>query len=243
LADIVGSPELLNKRLETLAQQSMELRDDVTHRAQAYLRDSQSDQRFLLPPSINHLSFMHREALHMWSKERGIHLSNDQLQRICKQLEMYPNSLQWTLQIRDGWNMVRNGATLSVSHDGDMDEPFGTETPIEWSLVVEDEDMQADISNHAVFLRLDEIPPDDTEFFISTSGTVKNSSYMPSWKNKPIKVKDFLRGQKIPLHQRDNIPVIRQGDNVVAIFVNSKWVVDSALLQGSVCVKVSLPKP
>ena len=237
LADIVGSQELLNKRLGTLAQQSMELRDDLTHRAHAYLQESQSDGCFLLPSSIP-LALIHREALHLWSKQSGIHLSNDQLQRVCTQLEMYPNSLQWTLQIRDGWNIVRNGATLSIYHDGDTDRAAGTETPIDWCLV--EGEIEAD-SKYALFIWLNEVPSDDAAFVVSTAGQVKNTSFIPSWKSKPIKVKEFLRGQKIPLHQRDQAPVIRQGDNVVAVFVNGKWEVDSALHHGSVCVKISLP--
>ena len=239
LADIVGSEELLEKRLESLSQQSKQLRKDLMQRAEMYLRERQTNRYFPLPLDQNKLTLVAREALHSWSKQRGAVLSYDQLQRVCAQLESYPDAIQWTLQVGEGWNIVRNGASLDVVHDGDVEEALVQEQPIEWSLV--EGAVDAD-GKDLIMIRLDKAPSDNPAFVRSTSGQVSNAPFTPSWRNNPIKVKEFLRGQKVPLHLRDQVPVVQLGGKVVAVFINGKWEVDAAAQQGNVLVKLFLRK-
>jgi tRNA(Ile)-lysidine synthetase-like protein len=32
--------------------------------------------------------------------------------------------------------------------------------------------------------------------------------FTPAWRERPVKLKDFLRGQKVPLHERDSVRVV-----------------------------------
>jgi tRNA(Ile)-lysidine synthase len=42
--------------------------------------------------------------------------------------------------------------------------------------------------------------------------------FHPTWKQRPLKVKDFLRGQKVPLHRRDDVPLVCLGEEVLALY-------------------------
>ncbi|MBF0287756.1 MAG: tRNA lysidine(34) synthetase TilS [SAR324 cluster bacterium] len=42
--------------------------------------------------------------------------------------------------------------------------------------------------------------------------------FHPHWKNKPVKVKDFLRDQGIPLHQRNQIPLVCYKNEILGIY-------------------------
>jgi len=117
MADIVGSEELLEKRLENLSQQSREMSRNILFWAQRYLDESGSSHNFfLLPSEEEEITSIHREALHLWCRrgQEGITLSYDQLQRIFAQLQNYPKNLEWTLEIRDGWDVVRKGPALQL---------------------------------------------------------------------------------------------------------------------------------
>ncbi|KAI2500139.1 hypothetical protein MHU86_14345 [Fragilaria crotonensis] len=240
LAEIVGSQELLEKRLDRLSHQSRELGDDLRQRASQYLQENGSNPYFLLPPS-SPLSLVHRDAMHLWSRQQGLIISNDQLQRICNQLDMFPRSLQWTLQIGEGWSIARTGASLRLLRDGDIPMLSGAATirqRIEWS-VANDHDASED--ERTLDIRLDNELSAEAAFTIAASGEVKNAPFTPSWKSSPIKLKDFLRGRKVPLHLRDDVPVILQGDTLVAVHVNDRWEVDAAFQHGRVGITLSLP--
>ena len=69
----------------------------------------------------------------------------------------------------------------------------------------------------------------DNGVFVLSTATKSNSwLFTPPWRagHKPIKMKDFLRGQKVPLHERPGIPIIYVGTNiVVAVRINNEWIV------------------
>jgi tRNA(Ile)-lysidine synthetase-like protein len=240
LAEIVGSQQLLEKRLDRLSLQSKEFGEDLRQRANQYLQESGSNQYFILPSS-SPLSLVHRDALHLWSRQQGVIISNDQLQRICHQIDAFPRSLQWTLQIGDGWGIARNGASLRLLQDGNIPVSSGTPTTmqvIEWSIANGND---AGEDERTLVIRLDNVLDAEAAFTISATGEVKNGLFTPSWKSNPMKLKDFLRGQKVSLHLRDHVPVILHGENLVAVHVNDRWEVDSAFQRGSVGITLSLP--
>ena len=41
--------------------------------------------------------------------------------------------------------------------------------------------------------------------------------FHPSWKRAPIALKDFLRGQKLPLEERRALPLVCSGSDVLAV--------------------------
>ena len=42
--------------------------------------------------------------------------------------------------------------------------------------------------------------------------------FHPFWKSRPVKVKDFLRDQKIPLEERDRMPVVLVNEQIAALY-------------------------
>jgi tRNA(Ile)-lysidine synthase len=122
LEDIVGSEELLAKRLENLSSQAKELRDDLLPRAKAYLLENNNTDSFILPEVMG---LVEKQALHMWCSTRmhDYALPFNQLQRICRQLENYSDSRRWTLQVGSGWSVIRNRDVLSIIHDTSSPTP------------------------------------------------------------------------------------------------------------------------
>lgn len=41
--------------------------------------------------------------------------------------------------------------------------------------------------------------------------------FRPTWRDRPTKLKDFLRGQGVPLHRRDEVALICDQDDTVSI--------------------------
>ncbi|CAN0058673.1 unnamed protein product [Pylaiella littoralis] len=42
--------------------------------------------------------------------------------------------------------------------------------------------------------------------------------FRPAWRDRPAKLKDFLRGQGVPLHRRDEVALICAEDKVIAVY-------------------------
>ncbi|CAM9395243.1 unnamed protein product [Choristocarpus tenellus] len=54
--------------------------------------------------------------------------------------------------------------------------------------------------------------------------------FQPAWRNRPIKVKDFLRGQGVPLHRRDEVALVCDGDQILGVYPShpgAKYAVNS----------------
>eukprot|EP00540_Astrosyne_radiata_P004828 CAMPEP_0116839432 /NCGR_PEP_ID=MMETSP0418-20121206/9766_1 /TAXON_ID=1158023 /ORGANISM="Astrosyne radiata, Strain 13vi08-1A" /LENGTH=268 /DNA_ID=CAMNT_0004469547 /DNA_START=15 /DNA_END=821 /DNA_ORIENTATION=- len=251
MADIVGGTDVLSKRLESLSQQSLEIKRHMEPRARAYLQESSSSVSssllFVLPDSHDLEDLVHKEAFHLWAKREGYALSYGQLQRVCHQLKGYPDRQQWSLQVGNGWNVQRNGRMLGISRQDEeevVEDVTMGESNIVWSIVHDDNDKQPLSSSQAhhdttspsfsgLFIHMKEIP---TSGFRFANGTTASTwRFTPSWRagHSSIKVKDFLRGQKVPLHLRREARVLYHGDDetpsVVAICSTKRgdWVVDA----------------
>lgn len=195
------------------------------------------------------LGLVEKEALHQWAEIRmGFPLPYEQLQRICAQTQDQPHQQKWTLQVGRGWNIVRNGATLTVTRDGMEDgQVVIAEREIEWSLV--ENDGELDEMSNALFIKLPEtmgtdVHDKDYAFFLSDASRTGKLDFMPPWRQKAIPLRDFLRGQKVPLHRRGVAYVIylksqdENNDSIIAVFVerdddktffrgtHGKWVID-----------------
>lgn len=42
--------------------------------------------------------------------------------------------------------------------------------------------------------------------------------FRPTWRDRPAKLKDFLRGQGVPLHRREEVALICDQRDVVSLF-------------------------
>jgi tRNA(Ile)-lysidine synthase TilS/MesJ len=268
------------------------------HRYEQEYRPSSSSKALLL--SSSSLSSVDR------------YLSYQTLQRVVRQLEVYPDRQQWTIELGMGWNLVRRGNVLRIvqnnhnnkSHKSGVQGPAITSTlptsalqqnalprettviPWRWTMTVptlDDHIPIVEIRIHTEFLSSDlsffsttlgnaiqmmdesgtgnnnnnnnkkndkrdsflqsdtssiplghgvddEVDDDyktinnndkkmDTTISTPTTTTRKSEEtmstsgkswlwFIPPWRTSPIKLRQFLRGQNIPSHLRDDIPLL-----------------------------------
>lgn len=204
---------------------------------------------FLLPDDFHTFNIVQQQALHIWASKtthNEVTLSYDQMQMIKAQFELYPTRLQWTLDVGDGWNIKRNGKALTVSaitktcSDGETnDVHLDAEASIPWLILsresnqeitgVREEDLHE--------IRFGNLPLNihSSRLAIKRTKDVPNLTFIPPWRNgrSAVKVKEFLRGQKVPLHSRDDSLVLCYSDGhtdyVLAVYLEEKdrWIVHS----------------
>ena len=212
--------------------------------------------RFLIPTG-NYLDLVARQALYEWVSQSisNQQVSYDLWKRVSSRLTDYPQNRQWTLELGSGWNLRRIGDALETFFAADdnrtingqqSDDPLtilDSAEEISWSY----EDDATEQSTLAIILDPG-LSNSSFRFVKSTAGAGKSN--VCSWKftppsrkgRSPLKLLAFLRGQKVPLHLRESTPIIyfqshtenasSNFDNaeslLVAVFLNNKWVVDSA---------------
>ena len=181
---------------------------------------------FPLPQAA--LNLIEEEALRRWiiSISSGeLNLSYEKFAMLCKQISTYPNRRQWNVEFGSGWSVERNGDVLQVYHN---DKKCVKESISKrWRIRSDKRDNDDDRYIHLLDLQFKGVV--SNEFNISfnlkiVSGNEK-MTFSPTWRKgkSPIKVKEFLRGQKVPLHRRDVAPIlmvtIGSSEYVCAVFV------------------------
>ncbi|VEU36373.1 unnamed protein product [Pseudo-nitzschia multistriata] len=221
-------------------------------------------------------------------------LSYESLQRVLKQLEMYPDRNQWTLELGAGWIVQRMGDVLMVQEADAGEDPYDASfdenhhrIDWEWSFATSsnnENDAQQDsdknkrlpgeeeddseqmllIGVSREFLQTTESDLEGLSFFSTTlriaSATmdgadtvVPNDSsnsgkrkaralrFSPPWRNSPLKLRAFLRGQKVPMRLRDETRLLfaelpsdpPNPPRLVAVRVKDKWIVSKEFLAES----------
>ncbi|CAB9530442.1 lysidine synthase [Seminavis robusta] len=250
LEDLVGSQDVLTKRLRNLEEQCQHLQTDLSSRADEVMkRHVDARGHFLLPQNKELLSdLVMRQAMYSWisSSANNQQFSYDVWKNVELQLEDYPNNRQWTLPLGDGWHVTRLGDSLQVVSQL-VSEDVETENtaeirgePLRWSCI-DSQGTQPDGGDSEIRLHTALTITDHSSLrFVKT--TVACSSgvkwmFTPPWRKgrSPLKLKNFLRGQKVPLHLRDLVPIVygnHEGEldppSLVAVFVNGEWIVDAA---------------
>ncbi|KAG7345760.1 tRNAIle-lysidine synthetase [Nitzschia inconspicua] len=173
------------------------------------------------------------------------------LQRVMKQLQQYPDRKQWELELGGNYSLVRQGETLRVECSS-FSESIGylkgkrKENAWKWT-VAPDTTTATTVSSNLdsvdVFLSRGMVHGDlsfySTTLAEATSNNepgddrAKSLTLVPPWRNSPVKIRQFLRGQDVPVHERDNTSILFAKSNptsepkVIAIQVNQrKWVVN-----------------
>jgi hypothetical protein len=182
------------------------------------------------------LSAVEEEALHKWvdmASQRKISLSYDKVSMICRQLSEHPDRGQWKISIGNEWEVVRDGDVLKL-----LNEPeFGRDQSLQtsessWTFRVVDTlhgYNQDSISTQFVSLAMNpawngKIPV----FSLQKVEGNESLKFIPYWRKgtSEIKVKEFLRGQKVPLHRRVEAPILCVEGNhsllIVAVFVEGE---------------------
>jgi len=239
MRELAGGEQALQKRFNNIDQQSRAISKDLKERATSYLASMPSQSEFWLPG--DEVDILCEEAFYIWASkvtDRKLQLSYDQINRIKFQVENYPGKLQWTIDVGDLWRVQRNGNVLTLVHET---ESISDSLP--WYIVE---------TNHVLFDVNDQLES-DTELIIKLPPKMESSSlsmkrvkdvgnmrFLPQWRKgrSPIKIKELLRGQKIPLHLRDETSVlcisVGSEDQIVAVYIqqsdedaNGKWIIHS----------------
>ncbi len=222
LQDLVGGEDILATRLKNIEKQSYKLRNDVSSRAIEYL--GQSNTHFFLPIQHGEDSFglVQEEALHMWiRKESGgdLSISYDKLSMISQQILNFPERRQWKLSLGGDWYVKRQGDILEL------------ESQIEGSPIEDDKndnwvfnrynnvenDLKCDVSVNGkenillTFSIKERHDSDSMNFSLRKVEGNEEMKFLPPWRkneSRGVKIKEFLRGQKVPLHLRGSAPIL-----------------------------------
>ena len=210
------------------------MKHDLKLRSDEYLKENSSKSVFFLPKKEKTLSLAQQEALHRWVEQRmnGEHnLSFDQLRYICEQLYTYSERKTWILNIGRGWNVERIGDVLKVYHTTEKQDQNMDDNTVENSWMILDEkgcSNNTGVQEIEIALQLPPMGDPVRQLEILRVEGNKHKLFTPKWKSNgsPIKIKEFLRGQKVPLHKRGSTSIIcMKGDmsnTVVAVFVEKE---------------------
>jgi len=249
---IIFCQYICKKRFSNLEQQSRDIAIDISERSAKYLRTVPSSSEFLLPENAeSKFGIVQEEALHRWivqKTNKQLQLPYDQMIRIRDQILNHPDRLQWTLDVGNLWKLQRNGETLSVYKSKGKNHGLKSGDTLPWSIdrsEIVDSSIHAQDHNHESdthVLFFDSLPLGDEHSSIKIvqvkdCGNVK---FTPPWRKgrSAIKVKEFLRGQKIPLHRRDEAIILCLSDDsskhALAVYLEDvgddgadKWIVNA----------------
>ena len=243
MRDLAGGEHALQKRLKNIDQQSRAISDDLKERAELYLAEMPSQSDFWLPDDkIASFDLLYQEAFYIWASNisKGkLQLSYDQINRIKFQIEIYSNRLQWTLDVGDLWKVKRNGNVLTLLHGSenlDNSLPFHIVETKAGQFIVTDHTQ----SEEELLISLP-LSWENSVFTLKSVKDVGNVNFQPQWRKgkHPIKIKEFLRGQKIPLHLRDKMVVLclkhnKEDEKIIAVHLKSlfenrpgRWIIES----------------
>ena len=230
MSDIAGGNSALRKRISNLEQQSREISRDITSRSKKYLQSMPSNSSsFLLKDT--QFDLVQEEALHLWIKEvtnMELQVSYNQMVRIRDQIHHHPGRLQWTLDVGSSWKIKRNGDTLTVFKENE--NRHSDDDDLSWMIIDSpNTDNIADL-HELCFSSL----PDGYTLDIKQVKDCVHTKFTPPWRRSAIKIKEFLRGQKVPLHLRDQVNVLclvahdDSSTQVLAVYLEGNgWIVDA----------------
>ena len=173
-----------------------------------------SEYSFLLQTGMP-FDLVREEALRIWitrETNREIQLPYDQMIRIRDQINNHPEKLQWALDVGNGWKLRRNGNTLGIvkgERGGGVKLPWIIMQPEQFSSQSDDHDIECIVDTHNLCFSLSQFT-EHSSMKIEQVKDCGNLSFLPPWRKgrTAIKVKQFLRGQKVPLHRRDEAFVL-----------------------------------
>lgn len=225
LRNIAGGSDALHRRLDSLVEQSQLVHKDSSTRVPFVLKESvQPDNSFHVGGDFE-LDLVGQEALYQWINScLGEHtLTFLQLERIVDQLKGFPAKRRWSLDVSHGYTITRDGDILRVTNPrtGGNENVASVET-VEWCLVKDD----VVAGQKGLLIKVSSLSSDSLNFVKTIVGDETLRVFRPPWRENPLKIKDFLRGQKVPLHRRSLAPVILNGRSIVAVYVetSTKWV-------------------
>jgi tRNA(Ile)-lysidine synthetase, N-terminal domain len=239
LNELVGGETILYSRLINAQEQSRKLKDDVTQRADFYLQSyiANSDiSHYPVPQHGGPLTVVEEEALYKWvelESRRRISLTYEKLLMICRQLSEYPDRRKWNISIGNEWKVARDGDVLILLNDLEFDHARSLQSSQNgWTFnVVKGLPGDNRDSVHTKLISLALGPGWNGKNPVMSLQKVNGNEslkFIPYWRKgkREMKIKEFLRGQRVPLHRRGEAPILcLEGDDslkIAAVFVESE---------------------
>ena len=198
------------------------------------------------------------QALYQWMRQRieqdssssASFLTYDTIKRTVQQVQNHPEQLEWTLELGNHWNVQRRGIVLQMSSaqssvaGAAMDLQNRSEDvtiPWSWRLSTGKNESNSKASPTTAKIAIPQSRLSSTLIFHETNileadtDPKKALRFIPPWRNSAVKLRQFLRGQNVPLHKRGTIPILlfhqstdeeTDSNVVVAVFVNGEWIID-----------------
>ena len=233
------------------------MKADLLPRAAKYLTESDLTEgnRGIFPiPSGGMFTIVHEQALHTWAESQSggnLILSYEQVKRVTEQISLYPQKKKWTLHVGKNWNVRRNGDVLLIEVNGtDSATAVGGngDAKASWKVCQDEKDIEeANVIGEQHIVQLLVPPATQTnDLELKCANGNQSNTFIPPWRKgrSPIKVKDFLRGQKVSLHNREITPILCLGDVVVGVYIEDgnsrggRWIIhadyDAAGMNGTV---------
>jgi hypothetical protein len=267
-----GQEHLLRHSLSPSSESSSPLFDPVSDVFQLLPTTQKEEPQ---PDLESSLDLIAQHALHQWLVEqtRGRSRSKssasaasvpyEQVRRICAQLKDHPRNRSWKLDIGENWTVVRQGDVLRVEelsssaiNEESSCPGLAKTVELNWSSATRGSSQDASSTDESretslvLHLPSELVALGKFRLLSAPASAVEQSSslFQPPWRASCVSLKDFLRGQKVPLHQRPRTPLIllqetSQGEQptlpsqVVAVqvaFRQSEWTVDARYLSGTV---------
>ena len=213
-----------------------------------------SDTKFILRRDSGNVQFdiVHEQALHAWITKTTLgrmQVSYDQMLRIRDQIQNYPDNFQWKMDLGRHWEIQRNGDTLEVVKGKERVQTSSSRALPGILFAGPASDMNGfnskDIfdGQETVELCFGSLPNNvgNSTIDIVHVKDCAGMKFTPSWRQgrSAMKLKDFLRGQHVPIHRRDDSIALCLSDSdslrhVLAVHIEDsaeggagKWIVSA----------------
>ncbi len=211
----------LPRRLHDLSEQSEQLQQWIDQTGKNLKIDQINQSASLSIEDLIQTPFMVQNTLlHQYLTSQGIKdLNYRHLQKIFQLLQK--DDHQWELHLPGKKTIRREGKQLFVSSFQTVVSQITRNGPLEiannlgtdWQIQCQRLAPSETIPSEGITLF--NIPPKRQLTFCYRK---PGDRFHPPWKRKPVKLKDFLRDQGIPLHQRNQIPLIDDGNEILSIY-------------------------
>jgi len=233
LQDLAGGASAFSARMNEVAEQSSMVQHHLEMEVTRWNKEYQSqcsENEFMLHSDWWSLTeLIQHELIHDFiTKCTQTSMPFKQLKKIVAQV--HNGESQWTLYIGQDWILTRIGDMLSLEQKGSkMTLPQNIEEecgdlkitfPKEWVFTAERINHDSKVvlcskkDNSSFPVILYNVPYGAN---LSLRFRKDGDRFHPPWRQTPMKLKDYLRGQKIPLHKRDRMPLICVQDKVAAV--------------------------
>lgn len=214
----------LHTRLYDLTQQSQQLRTWIEQSQKTTFPDDQiTAQSISLPTLFSKPPMVQDHFLYQFLSHHGVsNLEYKHIEKIQNMLQTANE--QWELHLPDSIHLKREGSFIFLNSPSAFSEQPTQMSSFQSLQIISQLGPKSQI--HLRYLSPDEdIPSTGILLFNIPINQTLNIRYRqpgdrfhPHWKNKSIKLKDFLRDQKIPLHQRNHLPLICDSNEILAIY-------------------------